>query len=321
MIPSQPLFDILEQYLNDRSTSWSIGTFGAMAEFFHVSMEPLKTSKTNMALAAQTSRGAIQITYTKSMQLVPFEGLSKLEGVWTQGVLVCIPTTEARMANRSGISECKSVDKNSVIFDLGLCLGHVDVCIKTDRKELIALLRAHIGKSLFDSELNLIGAIKDASPIRIFKSKSACISVYSHIPATDGGTPLGPNTHLSTKLLKHNQNLAATIPMPADYVPAFAFYPANPIRDETGSIRPFDTKGFDRFQDILSTFQPKPLARIKQMFRQAMNKGVGPDECTLPSTKAERTTLRVAIRQHYHSHGPSVLLSKWKATYEPTGRQ
>ena len=321
MNPSQPSFDILEKYLNDRSTSWSIGTFGAMAEFFHASTEPLKISKVNTTLTAKTSIGSIQITYTKSMQLVPYEGVSKLEGAWTQGVLVCIPITEAQVANRSGISELKTENKSSCIFDLGLCIEHIDVCIKTDSKKLIALFRAHIGKSLFDPDSNLIGAIKDASPIRIFKSRSACIKVYSHIPDTNGKTPLGPHTHLSTKLLKHNQTQAATIPVPADYVPVFAFYPPNPIRDETGAIRPFNTKEFECFQDLLSTFQPKPLARVKHMFKQAMNKGVGPDECARPSTKTERTSLRVAIRQHYHSHGPSALLSKWKANYEPTGRQ
>jgi hypothetical protein len=321
MKPPQPSFDILEQYLNDRSTSWSIGTFGAMAEFFHASTEPLRISKINTALTAKTSLGSIQFTYTKSMQLIPYEGLSKLEGAWTQGVLVCIPITEAQMANRSVISEIKTKNKRSFIFDLGLCIRHLDICIKTDSKELIALFRANLGKSIFNPDLNLIEAIKNASPIRIFKSKSACIKVYSHIPTTDGSHPLGPHTHFSTKLLKHNQTQAATIPVPADYVPVLAFYPPNPIRDEIGSIRPFDIKGFEHFQDLLSTFQPKPLARVKHMFRQAMNKGVGPDECTLPSTKAERTTLRVAIRQHYHSHGPSVLLSKWKANYEPTGRQ
>ena len=321
MKPSQRLLDILEQHLNDRSTSWSIGTFGAMAEFFHVSTEPLKTSKINTVLAAQTSLGAIQVTYTKSMRLIPYEGLSKLEGAWTQGVLVCMPTNEAQMANSSRISELETVDNSSSVFDLGLCLGHLDVCIQTGSKELIDLFRLHIGKSLFDPDLDLIEAIKCASPTRIFKSKSACIKVYSHIPATNGKTPLGPHTHLSTKLLKHNKTQAATIPLPKDYVPVFAFFPPNPIRDVTGLVRSFDANAFDNFQYLLGAFQPKPLARVKHMFREAMNKGVGPDKCTMPSTKDERTTLRVAIRQHYHSHGPSVLLNKWKATYEPTRRQ
>jgi hypothetical protein len=315
------LFEILDQHLNDQSTSWSVGTFGAMAEFFHVSTEPLKTTKINSVLAAQTSLGTIQVTYSKSMQLIPYEGLSKLEGAWTQGVLVCMPAAEAQMANRSVISELITEDNSSPIFDLGLSLEHIDVCIQADCKELIAVFRAHIGKSLFDPNLNLFEVIKDSSPIRIFKSKSACIKVFSHIPATHGKTPLGPHTHFSTKLLKQNKTQAATIPVPEDYVPVFAFYPRTPIRDETGSIKPFDPKAFDHFQNLLRNFQPKPLARIKHMFRQAMEKGQGPDECTQPSTKFERTTLRITIRQYYHSHGPSALLSKWKATYEPTGRQ
>ena len=321
MTPSQSLFDILEQHLNNPSTSWSIGTFGAMAEFFHITKEPLKTSKVTSTLTAETSSGMIQISYKKSMRLVPYEGLSKLEGAWTQGVLVCMPTSEAQMFNHLGISELQTKDKNSFVFDLGLCLGHIDVCIKTKNKELVTLFRANLGKSLFAPDLNLIDAIKDASPMRIFKSKVACIKVYSPIPINDRNTPLGPHTHLSTKLLKHNRTQASTIPMPADYVPVLAFYPSNPIRDETGSMRPFDIKKYDRFQDLLSTFQPKPIASVKQMFRHAMNKGIGPGECSLPCSKAERTTLRVAIRQRYHSHGPSDLLNRWKATYEPTGRQ
>jgi hypothetical protein len=232
-----------------------------------------------------------------------------------------MPTTEAQMVNRSGISELRTVDKSSPVFDLGLCLGHLNVCIQTDSKELVALFRANIGKSLFNPDSNLIKAVKDASPVRIFKSKAACIKVYSDIPAIDEKNPLGPHTHLSIKLLQHNQTQAATIPLPENYVPVFAFYPPNPIRDGTGSIRAFDAKAFDHFQGLLRSYQSKPLARVKQMFRHAMKKGCRPDECALPSTKAERTALRVAIRQHYQSHGPSVLLSKWSAIYEPTGRQ
>ncbi len=55
------------------------------------------------------------------MHLISYEGLSKLEGAWTQGVLVFMPTTEAQMINRSGISELETSDTSSHIFDLGLC--------------------------------------------------------------------------------------------------------------------------------------------------------------------------------------------------------
>lgn len=317
----QDLFDVLVKFLRDPATSWSVGTFGAMVEFFHDRDTRTETNKTKGVLSARNSLGAIQINVTEALRLIPYEGLSKLEGAWTQGVLVCMPIETAKMENNIGIYEHKSTNEKASVFDLGLGVEHLDVSIQTGNTDLISLLRAHIGSSLFEPKLQLIDAIQAASPTRIFTSKAASIEVYSTIPAIGDEAPLGPHTHLSAKLLSHNQTQAATLPVPDNWVPILAFYPPNPVRDETGAVRDFDLQAFAQFQELLARFGPEPLFQIKGAFIQAMETNTGPDDCPPPKSKTERTALRVAIRQHHHQHGPSTLLDKWKAAYEATWRQ
>ncbi len=310
------LSNVLEKFLRDSATSWSVGTFGAMAEFFHDAQT--KVNSTSDILSAHNSLGTIQIDTNKALRLIPYEGLSKLEGAWTQGVLVCMPIELATMENRTGLYELSSKNTSAQIFDLGLGVEHLDVCIQTDNSNLISVLRSHIGSNIFEPKLRLVEAIQAVSPTRIFRSKAASIHVYSAIPATGDETPLGPHTHLSEKLLSHNQTQAATVPVPDNWVPVLAFFPPNPIRDRTGTVREFDMQAFIQFQDFLEQFGPDPLFQIKSKFIQAMKTNMGPNDYLIPKSKAERTVLRVAIRQRHHSHGPSVLLDKWKAAYEST---
>ena len=319
--PSPPSFDVLKEALQDRATSWSVGTFGAIAEFFHDPETPAIINETKGVLLAQNSLGAIQINASEDLQLIPYEGLSKLEGAWTHGVLVCMRVENAKMANHSGIYELKTNHKKASISDLGMDVAHLDVCIQTDDPALITLLRSQLGSSLFEPKSQLIEAIQAASPVRIFKSKAASIEVYSKIPAISGETPLGPHTHLSLELLRHNQTQAAPLPVPDNWVPVFAFFPPNPIRTITGAIREFDPHAFEYFQGLLAQFGPTPLFQTKRAFLHAMEINAEPDSSPSPKSKTERTALRVALRQYHHSHGPSMLLDKWKAAYEPTWRQ
>ena len=313
------LSNVLEKFLRDPATSWSVGTFGAMAEFFHDAQTEINS--TSYTLSAHNSLGAIQIDTNEALRLIPYEGLSKLEGAWTQGVLVCMPVELATMENRTGLYELNSKNTNAQIFDLGLGIEHLDVCIHTNNLNLISVLRAHIGSNVFEPKLHLVEVIQAVSPTRVFRSKAASIHVYSAIPAAGDETPLGPHTHLSEKLLSHNQTQAATVPVPDNWVPVLAFFPPNPIRDGTGTVREFDMQAFVQFQDLLVRFGPEPLSQIKSTFIQAMETNTGPDDYLAPESKAERTALRVAIRQRHHSHGSTVLLDEWKAAYEATWQQ
>ncbi len=321
------IFDILKSALEDRDTSWSVGTFGALAEFFHDPVTPSEIRVSATRLVAATAQGAIAIDRSEDMRLLPYEGLSSVPTAWTQGVLVCLPKAKSTCHNRFGIAEV-GTDENplngsppgDVLFDLGLGINHLDAHIRTNDPALIAVLRSHLNSSLFDTDVALLAAIKAANPSRVFATKIARIEVYQEIPDDHEVTPLGPHTHLSERLLKRRKTQAATLPVPDDWVPLLAFYPSHPVRDKAGGLRTFDRHAFDHFQSLLAAHGPNDLNQVKQTFRQAMANISEPADKPSPTTKFQRTALRIAIRQYVHEHGSSDLLSRWRAVYEPAER-
>jgi Family of unknown function (DUF6925) len=54
-------FEFLAAQMADPWTNWSLGTFGAIAEFARDADEPLTLSRSDAALAAVTGRGGIRI--------------------------------------------------------------------------------------------------------------------------------------------------------------------------------------------------------------------------------------------------------------------
>ncbi len=52
-------FDFLAGHVADAGTQWSLGTFGAIAEFMRDTDEPAALSRTKTGLAVVTARGRI----------------------------------------------------------------------------------------------------------------------------------------------------------------------------------------------------------------------------------------------------------------------
>lgn len=317
-------FAVLRHQLADPATSWTIGTFGALAEFFHDPAQPITIHETTAGVFVCSALGAIQIKPHAALHLIPYEGLSSLANAWTQGLLVCLPIETAYLSNRTGICEIstdggclKPASGSEILFDLGLGIPHLDFCIRTSDPNLISILRTHLGRSVFSDGMYLLGAIQAASPTRVIATQVARIEIYQAIPPDGSETPLGPRTHLSQKLLQMNRTQAATIPVPDGLVPVLAFYPPNPVRHETGTLRAFDAEAHIHFQSLLEMFGPTDLVRIKKAFRNAMGASREPSEGISPQSKHQRTALRVAIRQHHHTHGSSELLHRWQQAYEP----
>lgn len=325
---TDPAFATLSKALRDLETSWSIGTFGAIAEFFHSAQFPTRIEESATHLSAKTELGQLTIEWHDDLRLMPYEGLSKITTAWTQGVLVCLPETIATLNPRNGIHEIeperstlKTTTLRPVTFDLGLDVAHLEACIRTVDPELISVLRSHPGMSLFSKNPPLSTRIKSANPVRSFRTKVACIEIYQDIPEENEETPLGPHTHISERLLSRNQTQAATIPVTQGWVAVLAFYPPNPARDLNGELTAFSLDRHLKFQSLLMKHGSPEFTDAKLMFAEAMVSKSNPEDCPLPQSKNQRTAVRIAIRQHQHVHGDSQLLARWRKAYEPEGRQ
>jgi hypothetical protein len=317
----------LRRFLHDAHTSWNIGTFGAIAEFHRDPDEPVAIEESETGITALTVRGGIRMLRHPETRLVPYEGLSTLPSAWTHGVMVSLPSATAAMAVRRIFTEVgrdagalKAADRAASLFDLGLGVPHLDACVRTADPALVRVLRAGLGRPLFDPANPVLAAIKEASPDRVFVSRLGRVEVYQPIGSRQRNIPApdGPHTHVLPDLLEHRRTHAATVPVPEGWLPALAFFPANPARDDKGALRPFDRAAFEDFEDLLARFGDPATVQTKRRVRDAVRAGRGPQGFAAPSSRAARASLRVALRQMLHTDGPSPTLDAWREHFDPT---
>lgn len=209
--------------LADPATGWSIGAYGAIAEFRRVAGDPEPVVEATAAGGrVATARGALAVA------LVP--GARLVEG---RDIAICLDAETGAMAGRDVIAELgpdddaiRGRDRGAILFDLGLGLPHVDFCVRTDDPDLAATLRAGAGVSLFDAGNPAFEAVKRASPHRVAVSRLGRIEVYQPIASRARGIALpdGPHTHLLPLLLARRRADLAEAPVPDGWFVALAIH-------------------------------------------------------------------------------------------------
>ena len=212
----------LDAQMADAETQWSLGTFGAIAEFARDSGEPVALSRDAASLAAVTQRGGIRIDLRPDMQPFAFETTTKAS--WNHRIALCLPEERCAMNGRTVLTELgpdtqalREHDRDVVLFDLGLGALQVDCCVRVAEPEIATQLRAHCGHPVFGG--SAMGIILAASPHRVFLSRLGRVEVFQPIPPPDGKSPDGPHTHVLPGLLRHRRSHAATEPIPDGLVP------------------------------------------------------------------------------------------------------
>jgi len=301
--------------VEDPATGWSLGTFGALAEFHRAPAPPAKVEIGVAGWSVATEAGALRIERHPAARLFPFEMLSKMAGAWSHGVLVCLPEADADAGGAPGLEDM-GAEAGGQLFDLGLGVAHLRPCIRTADAALIEVLRRNAGKPFLDLDHDVVAAIKRAQPTRIFISNLGRIEVCVDIPESDGNTPMGPHTHLMPALLKKGRGQSANIDLPEGWIAALAFYPPNPARDIRGERRGFDAAAHEHFQDLMARFAPETVKAAKKTVRDALSAGIGPENYGVPESRAERTALRVALRQWQHTDGETAAWRAWTEAFD-----
>jgi len=215
----------LSAQLADAETQWSLGTFGAIAEFARDPDEPVAL----LPASAVTARGAIRIDPVSGMQPFAFEVATKAGP--SRRVALCLSDDTCAMSRRTVLTELgpdrdalRECDRDAILFDLGLGALQVDCCVRVADPAIAAQLRTHCGRPVFDSAA--MGIIVPASPHRVFVSRVGRIEVFQPIPPPHGRSPDGPHTHVLPALLRQGRTHAATEPIPDGLVPCAHIYPA-----------------------------------------------------------------------------------------------
>jgi hypothetical protein len=119
------------------------------------------------------------------------------------------------------------VDRDSILFDLGLGAPHVDAFVRVspDDRSLLVQLRVACGRSLLNGYDGAAAALAAASPPRIFRSPLARLEVYTPIPLRDGRSPDGPHSHILPDLLRQGLAHAPDTPIPDGWLCCLSVYP------------------------------------------------------------------------------------------------
>src|SRR6266436_5581202 len=132
----------------DPRTNWSLGTFGAIAEFARDADEPMTLSRSAVALAAMTGRGGIRIEPGNGVRL--FASESTTRDSWNHRIALCLPERQCAMNQRTALTELgpdrealREQYREATLFDLGLGALQVDVCVRVADADVAAELRTH----------------------------------------------------------------------------------------------------------------------------------------------------------------------------------
>lgn len=318
---SDDLTGFIREQLRDQATQWNLGTFGAIAEFMRDPGEDVALVDEPGRLAAFTARGGIGFGDLSRVRL--FASETAVGQGWSHRVGLCLPETDCAMSRRAVLTELgpdrdalREEDRAGVLFDMGLGTLQADICIRTADPELIATLRAVVGRSLFEPGNPAMGAIVAAGPHRVFISRFGRCEVYQPIPPADGKSPEGPHTHVLPKLLAHGRTHAATEPVPKGFVPCAHVVPDHPLKDAMGRPKPWDAAAHAAFQAMLARFGDPGISAVKQALSDALAKGEPPERFSVPPDRFARLALRVGLRQAEAAEETGEMLRRWLVAFD-----
>ncbi|RBP13147.1 hypothetical protein DFR50_112117 [Roseiarcus fermentans] len=313
---------IREELLN-AGTSWSVGSFGAIAEFSRDPGEPLLAGADGSRPEAVTAKGGIRFDDLAGVQAIAYETTAKDADLWSHAVALCLPAHVCATSGRSVLTEIgpdrdalREADRDATLFDVGAGTLQVDVCVRTADPDLVRRLRACESQSVLEPESPALKAILEASPHRVFVARIGRVEVYQPIPSPDQKSPDGPHTHFLPKLLRARRTHSAASPIPEGWVPCAHMYPANPARDEMGRPTPFDLALHVRFQDILRAFGDPDLIALKDAVAEGVRQGLDPAALHGPKGRFATAARRVALRQIQAKEGASPALRLWREVFD-----
>ncbi len=313
--------DLLEQCLASPLHGWSMGSFGAIGEF-NWDQGELCQQPADGRLGCITPRGALVVQQLDLLKLVAYEYLSEDPCMWVQGMVFCLPESEAQMNNYKGITELgpdkqalKAEHRSQLLFDLGLQLGFVDVAIRTDDLALMKVLRKAEGRNLLALDNPAMKAIINASPHRVFTTAMGRLEVHQGIGIDK--SPSGPHTHVLPKLLARGLSASTNVPVPAGFVPVLSLHPAHPCKDRKGLRKQFDWSQHRMFQRCLQQYGHDGFLAQKQATFAALKQGKAPENFNQGSSRLLRAATRIALRQYACIGGASCgVLDDWLTAFD-----
>jgi predicted Fe-S protein YdhL (DUF1289 family) len=219
------LSDCLARLALTPGTGWSIGVYGAIAEFMAHEGETLLLARSQDELLLRTRGGAIRLWPPPGARLFELAGSAGR----AERLVLALHRARVRDVPSVGITElgadAQAIDpsgRDHRLFDLGVTRSAIRFCVRTGDTQLLALLRDARGRDLLDPATGVGELLVARSPDRVVISPVGRIEVTGPILRTDHA---GPHTHLLPPLLVQRRELEPGFDLPEGYLAAAVIYP------------------------------------------------------------------------------------------------
>jgi predicted Fe-S protein YdhL (DUF1289 family) len=195
---------------------WSIGVYGAVAEFVtkNATIPEIKIGDDGLIL--RTSGGSLRLRPPPGTRMFELVDAGKLERR-----VLALHRSRLRAVPAIGVTEL-GADEDAIgpahrterLFDLGVTRSMIRFCVRTGEASLIAALQRANGLDALDPTIGLVPVLLASSPDRVVISPTGRIEVFGPIVRSDRG---GPHTHLLPKLLACGDELDPGFALPEGY--------------------------------------------------------------------------------------------------------
>ncbi len=316
----QEPISVIRSELANPSTAWAVGALGAIAEFTRDSGEVADQGLDRIV----TPRGGLCLDENPDARVVSYELPTEGPSGWRQAVEVCLPADQAMLDRRTGVTALgpdrdalRAEDRAGLLFDLGLGIAHVNVCIRSSDRDLCLLLERAEGRDAM-ADAGLVHALVHAGPHRVFISRLARLEVYQGIPMPGETSPEGPHTHLLPRLLRTGRTHSANAPIPRDWLSCVTLFPAtSPGIDGATSTDPHDTSM--KSEHWSTRFAVPGSARLRGIVLDLLSQGAPPEALSIAAGslgRPERMYVRVLLRKCRARGEHSAALDRWTATFD-----
>ncbi|RRH72052.1 DUF6925 family protein [Falsigemmobacter faecalis] len=301
--------DLLQQWLDDEITGWSMGSFGAISEFIRWPGDA-PARATDHGMGWYTPRGGIRIDRPDGVTALAWDMPSTKSERFFRHVEFLLPEAEALMPQPEGFTELgpdtgaiRPEDRDMILFDCGLQQKNVRFCVRTRDAELIAEMRRCEGMGNFAPGNTAAAMIFARHPHRISITAIGRVEVYQKIggPDTDWKSPDGPHTHLLPKLLAAGRTHSANTPIPPGFLPVASLHPASPFSLPDGTKRPFCRQTWAHYCDLMEAHRSTEARELRAALARGATLPAGEiidadeitDDTPLPQSRHLRHTARV----------------------------
>lgn len=221
----QSLSDCLLRAALAPGVAWSIGVYGAIAEFAaHDGEEPQRVYSQN-ELLLRTRGGALRLRPPPWARL--FELVGRAGHV--ERLVLALHRARVKEVPASGLTDLGAdrqaidpPDRDHRLFDLGVTRSAIRFCARTADSQLIGLLGDACGKELLDPTTGVVETLIARSPDRVVVSPVGRIEVTGPI-LREGHA--GPHTHLLPPLLAQRREMEPGFDLPEGYLAGAVLYP------------------------------------------------------------------------------------------------